>query len=86
MLILKIIKHQPSSTNIQKHLNNKLQTLKQIKAELETLYTLHDKLEFSVIEINTEEGTKYHLVMKGYNSLISKEEVETFKKALEVKE
>lgn len=68
-----------------KYLNKRLTHLCLIKSELETLYILHNKLEFSVIEINTEEGAKYHLVMKGYNSLISKEEVESFKKALEMK-
>ena len=31
----KVIKHQPSSNDVQKHLNDKLQTLYQIKSELE---------------------------------------------------
>lgn len=61
-----------------------LQILEQIKSELETLYILHDKLEFSVIKIDTNEGTKYYLGMKGYNSLISKEEAEIVNKVLEV--
>lgn len=64
--------------------NEQLQILEQIKSELETLYILHDKLEFSVIKIDTKEGTKYYLGIKGYNSLISKEEAEIVNKVLEV--
>ena len=64
--------------------NEQLQVLEQIKSELETLYILHDKLEFSVIKIDTEEGTKYYLGIKDYNSLIAKEEAEIVNKALEI--
>lgn len=63
-----------------------LQNLYLIKSELETLNILQDKLEFAVIKVNTEEGTKYHIVMKGYNSLISDEEYGIVSKVLEVKE
>ena len=71
--------HREGDKRDAEKLKQILKHLQQIKAKLETLYILHDKLEFSVIEINTEEGIKYHLVMKGYNSLISKEEVEYLK-------
>lgn len=71
----KVIKHQPSSNNIQKHLNDKLQTLYQIKTELEAW----EVCKKFIVNL----GGEYELCIDNWYNV---NEYQTLKKALEVKE
>lgn len=90
----KVIEHQPSSNNIQKHLNDKLQTLQQIKSELEAWEIVKNKgvdmLIFMLYYDNLEEYNNYIKSLEGEcdyeKCLLTQEEANSIKKALEVEE
>ena len=69
----KVIKHQPSSNDVQKHLNDKLQTLYQIKSELEAW-------EVAKMKILITDGGVIHMAIEdddvGYETIIKALEVE----------
>ena len=81
-----IIKHQPSSNNIQKHLNDKLQILQRIQTILEIWEIVKVELGIKVIERNCGIwDSRYALRCNCEDDIpILDEEAEAFKKALEV--